>query len=117
MSPTLAWRAAYLASTRGHGGGSAKATNFSSNVECGEYGWVLTGGVAPLSWRFWGDLVLALASSGILNSSLWEKSNVGQTMVSISPSKTSCIVSSSLVCPSRSGVLAKLVGEFSADST
>ena len=62
-----------------------------------------------------GRLVSALERSEILSSSVWEKSTVGQMMASISPSETLCIVSSSLMCPSRSGVLAELVGDFLAD--
>ena len=89
----------------------------SSRGECGRDGWVLTSGVAPFSWRFSDRLVSALASSGIPRSSLWDKSTYGRIMASISPSKTSFIISSFLMCPVRSGVLAKLVGEFSADST
>ena len=78
---------------------------------------MLTGGVAPLYWRFLGGLVSVSASSVILSSLLWLKNTVGQMMASISPSKTSCIVSSLLMCPTSSGVLAGLVGDFSADST
>ena len=83
-----------------------------SRSEYDEDGWVPTGGVAPLSWRFLGGLVLASVSSRISSSSVREKTTVGRTMASISPSEISCIVSSSLMCPSRSGVLADLVGEF-----
>ena len=114
-SPARAWIAASLDSTQGHGRGLVRATEVSSRGECGNDGWVPTGGVAPLSWRFLVRSVLSSASSGILSSSVWEKSTVGRTMLSISPSETLCIVSSSLMCPARSGVFAYIEGEFSAD--
>ena len=68
--------------------------------------------VAPLSWRFLVGLISALISFGILSSSVWEKSNFGRMLALISPSETSCIISSSLVCTARSGVLADLKGKF-----
>ena len=68
-------------------------------------GWVPTGDVAPLSWKFLVSLVLASEIYGILSSSMWEKIIVGRTMDSTSPSETSCIVSSSLMCTARSGDL------------
>ena len=71
-----------------------------------------TDGVAPLSWSFSGGLVSTSASSGILSSLVWEKITVGKTMLSIYPSETLCIISSFLMSPPRSGVLAELVGEF-----
>ena len=89
----------------------------SSGGDCGGDVWVLTGGVAPLSWRFSCWSVLALASSGILSLLVWEKSTVGRVMALISPSETSCIASSSLMCPVSSGVLEDILGEFLADST
>ena len=104
-------------STLEHVRGLAKATNVSSRGEYDEDGWVPTGGVVPWSLRFLGGLVLASASSGISISLVWEKSTIGQTMVPISPSETLCIVSSSMMCPSRSGVFDKLVSEFSSDLT
>ena len=84
----------------------------SSRSECGEYYCVPTGGMAPLSWRFSRRLVSVSTSSGILNSSVWEKSTVGRIMAFISPSKTSCMVCSFMMCSSSSSVLTKLVGEF-----
>ena len=74
-------------------------------------------GMAPLSWWFLVRLVSALASSGILSLLVWVKSTVGQTIASISSTKTSCIVSSLLMCPERSGVMAEIMGEFLVDST
>ena len=78
---------------------------------------MLTGGVAPLSWRFLGGLLLASASSGTSSSLVWKKSTVGQTMALISPYEISCIVCSLLICPLRFDVLANIIGEFLADST
>ena len=68
------------------------------------------GGVEPLYWIFLVESVLASASSEIPSSLVCVKSTVGQTMASISISETSCIVSFSLMCPARFGVMAKLVG-------
>ena len=107
-----AWRAASTASTRGHGGVLAEATKVSSGGECGGDGWVLTGGMAPLSCRFLGGLVSASTSSIISNSLVWEIITVGRAMALISPSETSCIAFSLLMCPARFGVLAGLVGGF-----
>ena len=108
---------ASLASTHGRGGGTEEATNVSSGGECGGEGWALTSGVAPLSWWFSGGSVSALASSRISNLSMREKSTVGHAIASSLPSVNSFISSSSLMCPTRSGVLDELVGDFSADST
>ena len=85
--------------------------------ECGR-GWV---GVDQ--WR--GAIVLVVfrrVSLGIgelrnSSSSVWDKSTVGRAIVSSSPSETSFVVSSFLMCPTRPGVLDGLVGEFLADST
>ena len=116
-SLACACRADSSALARGHGGSSTEATKVYSGGDCSGDGWVLTGDVAPLYWRFWGRLVSSLASSGISSSSMWEKSTVGRLMASISPSKNLCIASSFLVCPTRSGVLSGLVSEFSANLT
>ena len=105
------------ASTRGRGGGLGETTDASSGNKCGGEGWVLTGGVASLSWRFLGGLVSALAISGILSSLVWEKSTVGRAIASILSSATSCIYSSFLIRPARYGMMAGLKGEFLADST
>ena len=94
-----------------------KATEVSSRGECVEDIWVPNNSVATLSWRFLGGSVSASASSRISILLVWERSYVGWTMVLISPYENLCIVSSSLMYPSRSGLLAKLVGEFPADST
>ena len=85
-SPSRAWRAVYPASTWGHDGGSAEATKVSYEVECVRDVWVLTGNMAPLSWWFWGSLVLALASSRMFCSSVLEKITSGRAMALISPS-------------------------------
>ena len=116
-SPTLAWRAASPDSTQGNSRGSDEATNVYSRGECGKYVWVPTGGVAPLYWRFLGRLVSALENSGISSSSMWEKSTIDRMMELISPSETSCIASSLLMCPLRSCVLADLVVNVSAELT
>ena len=88
-----------------------------SRSECGGEGWVLTGGVAPLSWCFSDGSVSAFSSSVISSSSMRDKSTVGCEIFTSSPSETSCISSSFLVCPAISDVLAGFMGEFSADST
>ena len=44
------------------------------------------------------------------------KSTVGKTIVLISHSETLCIVYSSLACPIRSGVMAKIAGKFPVNS-
>ena len=108
MSPAL---------TRDHGGVSAEANKVSSGGECGGGCWVLTGGVSTLSWWFYVGSVSASASSGILILSVWEKITVGRAVASISPSKTSSIASSFLMCPARSYVLAGIVGDFSSNLT
>ena len=105
-----AWRAAYSTSTRGLGGGSYRATKVFYRGECYEDIWVPTGGMAPLSWRFWVGLVLASVISGISSSLVWVKITVGWMVTPISPSDTTCIISSSLMCPARSSVLDDLVG-------
>ena len=87
-----------------------KATEVSSRGECVKDIWVPTNSVAPLSWRFLDRSVSASASSGISILLVWERSSVGWTMVLISPYENFYIVSNSLMCPSRFGVLAKLVG-------
>ena len=110
-----AWRAAYTASTRGNGGGLAGANDMSSRGEYDKDGYVLTGGVEPLSWRVLVGSVLALASSVISSSLVWKKSTVVRTMELISPTETSCTISSSLMYPRMSGVLAYLEGEFLVD--
>ena len=112
-----AQRSASLALIQGNGRGLDEETEVYYRGDCINDGWVTTGGVAPLSWRFLGGSILALTCSGNSISSIWEKSTVGRTMTYISPSDTSCIVSSSLVCPLRSGMLDKLAGEFLADPT
>ena len=89
----------------------------SSEGECVGDVWVLAGGVATLYWRFLGGSILVLASSGISSSLVLEKSTIGLTIALISPSKTSFIVSSYLMFPSRSGVLDELVGDFLANLT
>ena len=81
-----------------------------SRGECREDGWGPTSGVVPLYWRFSVYLLSALASSRILRLSVWEKSTVGKKMASISPTETSYIISSSLMFPARSDVLAELKG-------
>ena len=58
-----------------------------------------------------------LASSGILSSLVWMKSTVGQTMASVSSTETLCIVSRSLICFARFGVMPELVGKFLDDLT
>ena len=115
-SPARAWGEAYTDPKRGHGGGLSGATKVSSKGDCSEDVWVLTGGVVPLAWRFSGDSVLALETSVILISPVWEKIIVGWTMELISPSETSCIISSLLVCHTRSGVLADIKGKFLVNS-
>ena len=107
-----AWRAASSASTRVLGGGSARATKVFYRGECYEDIWMPTDGMAPLSWRFGVGPVLASAISGISSSLVWVKITVGWMMAPISPSETTCIISSSLVCPAKSSVLDKLVGYF-----
>ena len=73
----LARRAALTASTQGRSGGSSRETKESVRGECNEYGWVLCGGEAPLSWWFSAGVVLLLAST-IGSSSLgWAKRSVG----------------------------------------
>ena len=84
----LVWRTASLDSMRGYGRGLSKATEVFSRGDYGKDGWMLTVGVVPLSWRFSGRSVSASASSGILSSLVWEKSTVGWTMSSNSPSET-----------------------------
>ena len=116
-SPICAWIKVYLASTRGRGKGSSRATKMSSRDECDEDGWVPTGGVAPLSWRFLVDSLSASARYVILSLLVWQKSTVGHTVVFISPFDTSCIISSSLMCPARSGMLDKLEGDVSSNLT
>ena len=86
----------------------------SSGGECGGEGWVLTGGVGPLYLWFSSGLVSALSSSGILSLSMREKITVGCASLTSSPSAALFVSSSSLICPTRSGVLVDLVGEFSA---
>ena len=78
---------------------------------------MLTGGVAPLFWWFSDGLVSALVSSGISISLVWEKITIGREIFSSSPSATSCISSSSMMCSARSSVLAGLVGGFLANLT
>ena len=73
--------------------------------------------MAPLTWRYSGGSVSALTISVILSSSVWWEITVGWTLASVYPSKTSFYISSSLMCPLRSGVLVDLVGEFLDDST
>ena len=57
-------------------------------------------------------LISASARFIVLSSLLWVNSIVGLTMAPISPTYTSFIVSSFLICPERSGMMAELVGEF-----
>ena len=91
-SPERAWIAAYQSSTKGHVGGSARATGVSSRGEYSKDGWVPTGGVVPLSWRFSAGLVLASAISVISGSLVWVKRIVGRNLALISPSESSCII-------------------------
>ena len=53
-----------------------------------------------------------LESSIVSSLSGWVKSSVGQTMASKSPYETYCIISSSLMHPARSGLMADLVGKL-----
>ena len=105
------------ASTRGYVGGSDGATEESNRGECGEDVWVSSIGVAPFSWWFSVGLVLASASSVVLSSLVWVDSTVGRNMASVSPSVTSYIFFSLLVCPTRSGNMADLLGKFTVEST
>ena len=91
-------------------------TKIFSRGEHDKDGWVPTGGVAPLFWRFLVGLISESASSGISRFLVWEKSTVGKTMALIYPSETWCIVSSFLMCPVRSSILTKFEGEFLSDS-
>ena len=75
-----------------------------------------TSDVAPLSWSFLVRFFSASESSVILSSSVWEKSTFGREVYLIFPSETQCIVFSSLICPTRFGVLDDPEGRFSADS-
>ena len=67
--------------------------------------------------EFFGRVGLGVGKLRDFSSSVWENSIVGKTMASISPSETSCIISSLLMFPVRSGVLAELKGEFLVDLT
>ena len=71
-----------------------------------------TCGVAPLFWRFSSGSVSASSISGSSSSLMQEKSIVGRVSSTSSLSATSCISSISLMCPVRSGVLARIVSEF-----
>ena len=86
--------AAAPASTKGHGGDLSGVTKVYVRGDCGKYGWVLSGGEAPLSWWFSVGVVSALAIS--VDSSLtgWVKIAAGCTMELISSSDNSCINSS-----------------------
>ena len=68
------------ASTCGNGGGSTEGIELSSGGECGREVCVLTSGVAPLSWWFYGGLVSSLTSSVISSSLVWEKITVGRSI-------------------------------------
>ena len=92
-------------------------TKVSFRGECGKYVCVPTSGVLPLSWRFLVGLVLDSESSGILSSLVWVKSIVGRTMELIYSSDSSCIISSLLMCTTRSDILDDLVGKLLVDST
>ena len=76
-----------------------------------------SGGMVPLSWWFLVGSVLASASSVILIWLVWVKSTVDTTMELISSTKTSYIISSFLVCPAMSGLMAELMGKFPVDSS
>ena len=88
-------------------------TEVSYRGECVEDGWVPSGGVATLSWRVLVELVLLLASYIISNLLVWLKITIGRTMASISSAEISHVASSSLMCPTRSGVVNKLESKFS----
>ena len=100
------------ASKWGHGRGSSRASEVFVIGECGEDSWVLSGGVSPFSWWFSVGLVSISSSSIVLSSLVWVKSTIGKTMMFISPYETSCIVYSSLMCPERSGMMAKVSGRL-----
>ena len=68
--------------------GTEEATEVSSRGDCVGEGWVLTSGVATLSWWFSSGLVSALASSVILSLSVREKITVGCAITLSSPSAT-----------------------------
>ena len=101
----------------GLNGGAAEATEVSYGGECDGEGWLLTNGMVSLSWWFYGGLLSELARSRILSSLVREKITFGCAIASILPSATSCISSSSLIYPARSGVLSVIVGEFLVNST
>ena len=85
--------------------------------EFSDYGWVPSDSMTTFSWQFLFRSVLVLVSSAVSSLSDWVESTTGNTMALISLSDTSCIVSSLLVCPARSGVMTDLVGKFLVDST
>ena len=57
-------------------------------------------------YRRWQALVL-----------VWVKIIIGQKLASVSPSDTSCIISSLLVCSVRYGAMFKIMGKFPVDLT
>ena len=71
--------------------------------------------MATLYWWFLVGSVLALSISIILSLLVWANISIGRMMASIYRTDISCIVSSSLMHPTRFRVMAKLVGNFPVD--
>ena len=76
--PLLDRRSATLASMQGCGGGESKASGASIGGECSEYGWVKSGGVAPLSWGVSAVLASALEISVGLSLLVWVNIYLGE---------------------------------------
>ena len=77
------------ASSRGCGGGSSVEIKASIRGECGEDGWVPSGGEVPLYWWFLAGVV-SVSESSVVSSSLgWVKSAIGRTIELIYSSETS----------------------------
>ena len=113
----LVIQAALLASMQEHSGGSSVATEASIRGVFSKYDWVPCGGKAPLSQWFSDGVVLLSVSSVGLILLVWLKISIGWVILLSSTSATLYICWISWMWPSSYGVLAKLVGEFSGEST
>ena len=98
-------------------GGQDGASGSSTGGDFGGDGWVWSGNITPLSCGFLDVVVLAPTRSAEWSSWVWVKSALGVENSTVSVLMSLCTCKIPYIIVASSGLLYKILGEFSRNST